>query len=255
MNVFTLDWLKSRTIRSLRRKIQKSLSRRGLFGTLEFCIRKFTYYIRECAPSQRRIRQQKSEFDQRFGIDTSGTIPLSNLDIGSENWMDGERYQATDPELFNEMLHSVQVKYEDFVFVDLGSGKGITLLLASEFPFKRVIGVEFSPELHQIAQENIRIYKSPTQKCRDLESICMDVVIYPIPKERAIFYLYNPFGEKIMVSVLNNIERSLDDYPREIIIIYHDPVFGVLLDTVEFLERIKRQRDYSIYVNKNSPVL
>ena len=47
-----------------------------------------------------------------------------------------------------------------FTFVDLGSGKGRTLLMASDYPFRRIIGVELLPSLHQIAQENLRQYKS-----------------------------------------------------------------------------------------------
>ena len=43
-----------------------------------------------------------------------------------------------------------------FTFVDIGSGKGRTLLMASQFPFRKIVGVELIAELHQRDQENLR---------------------------------------------------------------------------------------------------
>jgi hypothetical protein len=45
---------------------------------------------------------------------------------------------------------------EDFTVIDFGSGKGRALIVASECPFRRIIGVEFALELHRDAQQNIR---------------------------------------------------------------------------------------------------
>lgn len=58
-------------------------------------------------------------------------------------------------------------------------GKGRVLLLASEFPFQQVIGVEIDPRLHHIAQKNIAAYRHPFQKCEDVQSICSDVTRFP----------------------------------------------------------------------------
>ncbi len=60
------------------------------------------------------------------------------------------------PNIFTTRISSLLIDYRQFVFVDFGFGKGTALLLATEFPFKRIIGVEFSPELHRIAEENIK---------------------------------------------------------------------------------------------------
>ena len=43
-----------------------------------------------------------------------------------------------------EILADLGIYYPDCVFLDLGAGKGRALLLASQFPFKRIVGVEFS---------------------------------------------------------------------------------------------------------------
>jgi tRNA1(Val) A37 N6-methylase TrmN6 len=44
------------------------------------------------------------------------------------------------------------------VIVDIGSGKGRVLLMASEFGFKEARGVEFSLNLCEIAKKNIENY-------------------------------------------------------------------------------------------------
>jgi len=54
-----------------------------------------------------------------------------------------------------EALRQQAGDFHDFIFIDLGSGKGRTLLMASDYPFRRIVGVELLLALHQIAQENL----------------------------------------------------------------------------------------------------
>ena len=75
------------------------------------------------------------------------------------------------------------------LFIDFGSGKGRALLLASELPFKKIVGIEFSPPLHEIARANWRNYLSATQRCKAVELLCLDVVEYAIPPEPAVMCL------------------------------------------------------------------
>jgi hypothetical protein len=57
--------------------------------------------------------------------------------------------------LFHEMLDALlqheSLDFRDLVFIDLGSGKGRTLLMASDYPFRRIVGVELLPALHLAA--------------------------------------------------------------------------------------------------------
>jgi hypothetical protein len=92
------------------------------------------------------------------------------------------------------MIARVPADLERFVFVDFGSGLGKVLLLASVYPFRSVIGVEFSPELHRLACENIRRYASGTQQCNKLFSVCQDAAEFRLPPEpfRAVTYCLDP---------------------------------------------------------------
>ncbi len=113
---------------------------------------------------------------------------LTELDIDGENLEHANYYLPSPTSQLRAILGGLQVRYEDFIFIDAGSGKGGALLLASEFPFRKIIGVEFSHELNEIAQENVRHYGSESQKCKDLEAICIDAALYPIPPKPSVFY-------------------------------------------------------------------
>src|SRR5260370_35484421 len=161
----------SQKVRSLGRKLERSLKRRGLTGTVKFCVFNIPSFLKDLAPSQRRATFMQSEFDRKFHVDTCGEIDLSELDIESPHFAFGNSYQPSSPKMFFEMLGALDIRHEDYTFIDIGSGKGLVLLLASTYPFRRIVGVEFSPQLHQIAEENIRNYQNPKQRCRNIEPI------------------------------------------------------------------------------------
>jgi hypothetical protein len=184
----------------------------------------------QIVPSRRRARHEDREFDARFGVKTKALIRIDPSRVVGENGF-GAVYRAVRPPRFREALAHFQINHEDFVFIDFGSGMGRALLLASDYPFKEIVGVEFSPDLHLIAEENIRRYKSATQRCKNITSICTDATLFPIPKERAIFYFNDPFRAEVMRSVLSNIHISVEESPRELFFIYLNPRAPELLNT------------------------
>ena len=50
------------------------------------------------------------------------------------------------------------------IFIDVGCGKGKAVLLASDFNFKKIIGVEINKNLSKICNKNIKKYKSSKKK-------------------------------------------------------------------------------------------
>jgi SAM-dependent methyltransferase len=230
------DTQQGTTHESLLQRLQKSLRRRGWLGTLGLCCWKVGHICAELLlPSRHRARRLDREFDARFGVDTRAIIPLSDLQIESANRAYGTEYEQTKPSAFRQLLSCAPIKYEDFIFVDFGSGLGRALLLASELPFKKIIGVEFAAELHCAAEENIRKYRSPTQQCKNFELLCLDAADYAIPHEPTVFYFYNPFQAGVLAQVLANIQRSLAEHPREVFIFYCNPVHRELLGSFGFV--------------------
>jgi predicted RNA methylase len=235
--------------KSLHRKLSQSLKRRGFFGTLKRCVKEPFHLISEYRPSRIRYRRAQKEFDRRYGVDTAGIIALSTLDIEDENWQYGIGYEPTDPEHFTALVSELSIRFEEFTFIDLGSGKGRALLLASEFPFRRILGVEISSQLHEIAEKNIRAYRNDSMKCTAVQSICSDATKFRIPDEPTVFYFFNPFQEPIMARVISNIEESLRTNPRVIYTLYKAPLLGSLFDRANFLRKVKTDRGFAIYTN------
>ena len=104
-------------------------------------------------------------FDERFGVETSGLIYPEPSGHHHDAYNNG--YFAVAPSVFHGVMGSLgerlQLDYRRFTFVDVGSGKGRALLLASEYAFQEIIGVELSPELDRIARSNIARYAAKAE--------------------------------------------------------------------------------------------
>src|SRR5206468_1648251 len=121
-------------------------------------------------------------FDLKYGTDTSGIVEVGRLDIPTERVRHAVRYQTAIVEVFLAMIRDLAINHENFVFLDLGSGKGRALLLASQFPFSAVIGVELSRNLHAVACRNIKKYKGEFRCCQRVSSICTDAGEFELPR-------------------------------------------------------------------------
>lgn len=158
-------------------------------------------------------------FDRRHGVSTCGVIDQSRLTVSGHNQTHGLEYEPTPVRAFRRMLASLPEDLSQFTFVDLGSGKGRSLLLASHYGFKKVIGVEFAHELHETAVANVARYHARGQRARDIEVVRQDAATYEIPDGPIVFYLYYPFRRDVLVQVLANIEDSQRASPRKMFFI------------------------------------
>jgi SAM-dependent methyltransferase len=229
---------------SLRGWWKQNAARHGAGAALRNFCGELWGFLRESTPEQRRRRYGDIEYDWEHRVDTtSATLDWRARLLGVFH----SRYQATEPALFQEMMAALAIDFADFLFIDLGSGKGRTLLMASEYPFRKIIGVELLPELDQIAQENIRKYSSANQKCRILESICADVCEFEFPAEPIVLYLFNPVSESGLARVIGNLERSLMASPRKAVVLYHNPEHEEILASSAKLKKIGGTHQYAIY--------
>ena len=194
------------------------------------------------------IKQLRGKlFDLRHNIDTASEADLGDLKIESENIQYGAKYMGSDPKAIRELFDNFKIDHEKFVFIDLGSGKGRVLFVASDYPYKKIIGVEFAEDLNDIAQKNIKNYRSKNQKCKNIESICLDAAKFEIPEEPLVFYLFNPFSEKVLTQVLKNIETSLEKNPREIYIMYLAFFHRQIFDESEFFKETESSDWHILY--------
>lgn len=189
-------------------------------------------------------------FDWRYKVETAREVELSELEADSPNFVHGVKYAGTDPKSFAKLFSDWQINFEEFEFIDLGSGKGRVLLMASEYAFKKITGVEYSRELYEIARKNIENYRSPSQKCRRIESVNKDATLFAIPHDPLVFYIFNPFNAQVLKKVIKNIEQSLLQKPREIYFVYANPLHEEVLKNSEFFTLDYADPWYSIYKSK-----
>lgn len=231
---------------SLRRWWRENLRQAGLAPTCRRLVAGIGDFVRESTPGQRRQRYGDAGYDWDYRVDTtSATVGWRERLLGALY----SPYQATEPELFAEMLSAIGIDFRGFTFIDVGSGKGRVLLMAADYPFLRILGVELLPALHRIARENIREYKSDRQQCCSIESICQDGRDFEFPAEPTVLYLFNPLPEAGLVRVLGNLERSLRDVPRRVHVIYHNPLLEHVLAGSPALRRTGGTHQYVVYSN------
>ena len=238
-------------------RIKKALKEKGIRRTVLACLRGPYRLLADYRKAKANYERPavEDEFDRRYGVETSTRVHLTDLKIDSENWIYAGGYWPSSTEVIREALAAISIRYEDFVFVDFGSGKGRVLLQASDLAFRKIIGVEFSSELHNIAVNNIKSYKSEAQKCHDIESVCKDFTLFEIPREPLVAFLYNPSSKTITEMLASNIAKSLEQYPRELWVIYVTPTYDVFEGGKPLqLRKLKSTDKYSIFSNTTRSV-
>ena len=121
---------------------------------------------------------------------------------------------------FRQAIEAIPCDLRQFTFVDYGSGKGKALLLASEYPFEEIVGVEFARPLHEAAVRNVERYSSPRQRCRAIRSVCMDARTFDPPERPLVCFFFNPFDEATLAATLERVHASVRRHPREAFIVY-----------------------------------
>jgi SAM-dependent methyltransferase len=165
--------------------------------------------------------ERDDEFDRRFRTDTSGSISVGSLDIEDAGARRAAVFYVSAPiRLTRYMLAELEIDYGEFDFVDFGCGKGRVLMVASEFPFRSVRGVEISRALCDIAEKNLRVFRSPRQRCFDLEVRCMDARDCPLPQGNTVFHLYHPFQLEVLRPVLQNIAGAFRASRKRALVVY-----------------------------------
>jgi SAM-dependent methyltransferase len=179
-------------------------------------------------------------FDRKLGVDTWGAIPLRNLDITSEVRTHAVHYEPSPVPVIEEVfkaLESLGIQFEQFVFVDLGCGKGRTLLRAAQLPFKQVVGVEVSSGLHQAALRNMARLRSTAKRMAPIECIREDAAMFKIPPCNTVLYMYHPFDKIVLNQVLDNLQSFLQATDASVYLVYVYPCLSEEIRSRGFLNR------------------
>ncbi len=151
------------------------------------------------------------KFEKYYGIKT-GSVKFYGR---SPYFYQGAPYYA-----LHKVMAEVKEIVKDFSFMDIGCGKGRVLIVAEAFGFKNIYGVEYNNSLLQEAKQNIknRKFKNMQTIFTLQETDAREVNYPPVP---TVYFMFNPFNEQILESVLNKI---LQANSSKKIFIYMNPV-------------------------------
>jgi len=189
--------------------------RRGFLAATRFGVGVARGILAERSAGPRPVKS--NIVDEKYGTDTAGTVKLHNLDIRSPNYRYAIYYQPTHIPTLTTVLERLSVRYEDYTFIDYGSGKGLVLLQAAGYPFKKVIGVEFARELHEIACRNVERYPAHLRQS-EVELVHDDAVKFVPPSGNLVLYLNEPFEAPVTERLIARIREFW--HGREVIVAY-----------------------------------
>lgn len=231
-------------ISELRLWWQEHRPRAGFFPTARTLLGIGWEFARDSMPDRVRQRYGDVDYDWEHRVDTtSANVSWRARLIGLLN----SSYQPIELPLFQEMLNQLAIDYSQFTFIDIGSGKGRPLLMASEYPFRRIIGVEFLPELHAIAQENIRKFPDERKLCQQIEARLADATEFQFPCEPLAIFMFHPLPESGFRKVIANLTESIRVNPRPGWLVYANPLFeGIVLKSGSF-RKVAGTEQYTIF--------
>ncbi len=156
---------------------------------------------------------------------TSGLVAGRHLIAGHRNDRHATAYYAIAPSVFRSILARwrrcrPRAPLDAYTFVDLGAGMGRALLLAAEFPFRAVIGVEFHPLLARIARRNLAQWRAADRDRAPLRLVCADAAEFPLPAGPCVVFLFNPFGAPVLRRLLASWSRSFAGREGQLDILY-----------------------------------
>jgi SAM-dependent methyltransferase len=236
--------------RSLARFWREGKRHYGVWRTLRELAASFWRAMIELTPSYRKARCGDLDYDLEQSVNTTrANVPFKT------QWMAtlaGSPYYASDPWLFTEIMQALgspplKTRFEEFTFIDLGSGKGRALLMAAEYPFHRILGLEWMPEFHQLCLANIQRWRKAHPESPEIEASCMDVRDFQFPPGPLVVYLFNPFPEPVFAAVLSNLRQSALENRRPIYVAYRYIEHESLLAGSDWLVKVAGTEQWVIY--------
>lgn len=175
-------------------------------------------------------------FDRQNGTDTSGFVSVDELPADAPARDQANPYAGSQPGVLRQALGCVP-SIDTCTFVDLGCGKGRAVLVASEFSFKDICGVELSADLAGIARKNVAIVSSRHPQRTPVRIVVADAAAFSFPAGNLVLFLYNPFGAELMAQVVHSVEAAMAAENRSVYVIYYNPINGHCFDASPLLRR------------------
>lgn len=211
-------------------------------------------------PALPRLTKQEGytphPFDIENRVKTSGLIPGRFLKTGHTHDRHSTAYFGVAPSVFHALLKRWQrthphASIDQFAFIDVGAGMGRAMLLATEYPFLHVTGIELNPLLVRIARHNLDLWQAARRPNAPVQIACGDAVDFQFPKTPCLAFLFNPFGASVMRRLLARLSRVFANRPGQLDLLYINNEQDRIIEghpgfTRLFLGQVRRSRSDAI---------
>ncbi len=170
-------------------------------------------------------------FDEMHGVETGGLVPAGELVTGHASDAHVTAYYGVAPSILRTLVE-IWLETEPahplkrYTFVDIGAGKGRAMLVASEFPFKQVVGVELNAAMADVARRNVSHWEEsrrsdPTaRRHAQVRLVEQDALEYAWPKTPCVVFMFHPFEAPLMKKLLQRIEKEFAGRAGELDVLY-----------------------------------
>lgn len=177
------------------------LKSEGFIGALRFMRRWFLY--------KAFYHLSDKAFEADEAVPTSRKVAASELDYDEALRRHSVEYLATPRLLVRRAISLIPEPASRFHFVDIGSGLGRPLLVASEYRFKQIVGYELSPSLHAGALANIARLRHV--RAGQISSVLGNALEADWPKGSTVFFLFNPFDTEFTARFLQRVKAEIGE--------------------------------------------
>jgi SAM-dependent methyltransferase len=211
-------------------RLFRSLKSHGLRGTWSRAFIKAPTVAGEPAP------EPAHPFDLHNGTDTGGYYSSADLHGKTLSSFYTTAYYGIAPSALASALSDLNINYSEFTFADVGCGKGRAIVVAAQFPFHSLWGVELSPELCEIARANLALRPEWANRSSIIHE---DAASVTYPEGPLLVFMFHPFLAPVLRRVLANLETQLRKSPRTTYVLYaRNPRYTEVLERFPFLQEI-----------------
>ncbi len=199
------------------------------------------------------VRQVRNRvFDLRHRTDTCRKfIEADTRVMTGPNAVYGSQYAPVDAEALRKAIRSLRIRYSDYTLVDLGSGKGKAVMVAANFPFQSVVGIEYSRLLNRVARANLENPNRPFTRSRSVHIVHADAVHFPPPEGPLVVLLCDPFRGPVLRDMLQHLKSDIEENPRPLKLIYMNPEEPDLISSAlgfwPSMQLVRRQHGVRIF--------
>jgi SAM-dependent methyltransferase len=187
-------------------------------------------------------------FEKKYGLDFGGHVPKKKLVADSAFSLAHATAYQPYRILKSRIIINKALKFgmQFNNFVDIGSGTGkVCIYTAKKYRFKKIIGIDFSGPLVEMASKNLQKLNLP-----QITIMQADAAEYNLPDGKNLIFLFNPFDGVIFEKFLTNNLKHFEN--NQSILAYANDLQRDLITSFGF-ESIFRDKilEYSLFRYKH----